>query len=108
MDIHLISMTKELCRSYMQEFVLDPELFADPAAYQPYIYDQGFGTQAEILALEYAFQNLKMEIVYADALLNNHRSQHVLMKAGFRETHRDDAFVYYRCDRADCHDCRQT
>ena len=157
MDIHLMVMTKELCRTYMGGFILDPDLFADPAAYQPYVYTQdscdayferhrnlgrvhlavmlqdepigevvlkkidhtgkhctmgismqsdafknrGFGTQAEILALEYAFQKLGLETVYADALLNNHRSQHVLAKAGFRETHRDDAFVYYRCDQAD-------
>lgn len=61
--------------------------------------NQGYGTRAEILALEYAFFELKMETVCADALLKNTRSQHVLKKIGFLETHRDDRFVYFRCDK---------
>lgn len=60
---------------------------------------KGYGSQAEILALEYAFCEMGMETVYADAILKNTRSQHVLQKVGFIETHRDDAFRYYRCDK---------
>ncbi len=153
MNIRLCAMTKDLCRVYMQGFVIDPALFADPAAYRPYVYEdsacdayfqrhkdlgrihlaimndeipigeiilkkidyeqkhctmgismqcdryknQGYGTQAEHLALEYAFGELGLETVYADSLITNPRSQHVLEKAGFKETHRDDAFVYYIC-----------
>ena len=60
---------------------------------------KGFGTAAEILALEYAFTELEMEIVYADALLDNTRSRHVLTKVGFTETHRDETFQYYACSQ---------
>lgn len=62
--------------------------------------NQGYGTCAEILALQYAFQELGMVTVFADAVLKNARSQHVLKKVGFMETHRDDTFHYYRCDSA--------
>ena len=61
--------------------------------------NKGYGTQAEILALEYAFNAMGMQTVFADSILKNTRSQHVLNKVGFTETHRDDSFVYYRCDR---------
>lgn len=61
--------------------------------------NKGYGTRAEILMLRYAFSELEMETVFADALLKNRRSQHVLQKIGFRETHQDDSFRYYRCDR---------
>lgn len=156
MNIRLCSMTKDLCRTYMQGFIVDPALFADPSAYKPYVYEEsacdayferhrqlgrihlailaqdhaigeiilkkidwdrkhctmgismqcdryknrGYGTQAEILALDYAFGELGMHTVYADALLGNLRSQHVLKKVGFIETHRDDSFVYFECRKA--------
>ena len=61
--------------------------------------NRGFGTQAEILALQHAFNKMGMETVFADALIKNLRSQHVLMKVGFVETSQDDSFVYYRCDK---------
>ena len=63
------------------------------------VKNKGYGTCAEILALRYAFEELHLQTVYADALHKNKRSQHVLEKVGFRETHRDDTFVYYRCDQ---------
>lgn len=62
--------------------------------------NKGYGTEAEIQALDYAFTEMGMQTVYADAILKNKRSQHVLEKAGFRETHRDDAFVYYICEKS--------
>lgn len=61
--------------------------------------NKGNGTEAEKQALEYAFRRLGMEKVLADALVTNTRSQHVLKKVGFKETRRDDAFVYYECDK---------
>ena len=67
------------------------------------VKNRGFGTQAEILTLEYAFEKLGMETVFADAIHKNKRSQHVLEKAGFHKTHSDDAFVYYRCDKQTWH-----
>ena len=64
------------------------------------VKNQGYGTQTEILALRYAFDNLDMDTVFADTLIRNTRSQHVLKKVGFKETHQDDTFIYYRCDRS--------
>ena len=60
---------------------------------------KGYGTQAERLILQYAFEELGMVAVNADAALKNTRSQHVLEKVGFRYTHEDDMFKYYRCER---------
>ena len=61
--------------------------------------NRGYGTKAEILALEYAFDQMGMETVFADSIHRNTRSQHVLEKVGFRKIAQDDTFVYYRCDR---------
>lgn len=61
------------------------------------VKNQGYGTSAEILALEYAFGKLEMETVYADALAKNARSRHVLEKVGFTETHHDEIYYYYKC-----------
>ena len=63
------------------------------------VKNRGFGTQAEVLALQYAFHEMKMETVCADAIKKNQRSWHVLEKVGFRITHQDDGFVYSRYDR---------
>jgi RimJ/RimL family protein N-acetyltransferase len=156
MNICLVAMTRELCHTYMRNFVPDPALFAPGQPYKPYCYEitacdayfdrhkslgrihlaillneepigevilkkidwsamcctigislqcdhwknKGYGTRAEILALEFAFEQMKLDTVYADAIHKNKRSQHVLVKVGFRETHWDDTFIYYRCDRA--------
>lgn len=62
--------------------------------------NKGYGTEAEILALDHIFETMQFESVYADTILKNVRSQHVLRKVGFREIRRDDAFIYYRCDRS--------
>lgn len=64
------------------------------------VKNQGYGTQAEILALMYAFSHRNMETVFADALCKNTRSQHVLEKAGFQFVRSDRIFRYYRCDKA--------
>ena len=64
------------------------------------VKNKGYGTAAEILALQYAFHKLQCETVYADAIHKNLRSQHVLEKVGFVKTHEDARFVYYRCDKA--------
>ena len=60
---------------------------------------QGYGTQAERLILRHAFGPMGMQTVYADAVLGNMRSRHVLQKVGFYETGQDETFAYYRCDR---------
>lgn len=64
------------------------------------VKNRGYGTRAEVLALEYAFETMHLETVYADAILKNIRSQHVLNKVGFHEIRRDDAFIYYVCEKS--------
>ena len=62
------------------------------------VKEKGYGTQAERLVLQYAFEELGMVAVNADAVLKNTRSQHVLEKVGFCYTHEDETFKYYRCE----------
>ena len=59
----------------------------------------GYGTQIARLALEYAFENLNVDAVYANTFLKNTRSQHVLEKAGFRYINEKNGFKYYRFER---------
>lgn len=60
----------------------------------------GYGTQAERLALQYAFDQLGMAAVNADVVLKNTRSQHVLEKVGFQFVKEEGIFRYYRCEKA--------
>ena len=60
---------------------------------------KGYGTEAERLLLRYAFDELGMVAVNADAVLKNTRSQHVMEKVGFRYVREDETFKYYRCER---------
>ena len=64
---------------------------------------KGYGTQAEKLAIKYAFEKLGMLAVNADAVLKNTRSQHVLEKVGFRFVKEEGIFLYYRVEQADFH-----
>lgn len=57
--------------------------------------NRGLGTQAERLALQYAFDELGLDTVYADAVRTNTRSQHVLEKVGFHFIREDKTFKYY-------------
>lgn len=59
----------------------------------------GYGTRIARLALEYAFEHLEVDAVYASTLLKNTRSQHVLEKAGFRFIGEKDGFKVYRVER---------
>ena len=60
---------------------------------------KGYGTQAERLAIKYAFDEMEMVAVNADVILKNTRSQHVLEKAGFHFVNDDGVFKYYRIER---------
>ena len=62
--------------------------------------NKGYGTEAEIQVLEYAFYQAGMNAVYADAFIRNTRSQHVLRKTGFKEIDRDKDFIYYICEKS--------
>ena len=61
--------------------------------------NRGFGTEAERLLAEYAFSELGLSTVYADCVLRNTRSQHVLQKIGFVYIHEDDILRYYKLER---------
>ena len=61
--------------------------------------DRGFGTQAERLAIQYVFNELDIPVLFADSILSNTRSQHVLEKVGFQYISKDNNFKYYRIDR---------
>ena len=63
--------------------------------------DRGFGTQAERLAIDYAFRDLDVPVLYADSILSNTRSQHVLEKVGFRLLRVEGDFKYYCIERPD-------
>ena len=56
---------------------------------------KGYGTKAEKVAIQYAFEELKMKKVYADVIHKNKRSQHVLEKHGFQVLREDETFRYY-------------
>lgn len=60
---------------------------------------RGIGTQAEKLALRYAFDELGMSAVNADVVLKNKRSQHVLEKIGFQFIKQEGIFKYYRYEK---------
>lgn len=63
------------------------------------VKNKGYGTQAEKLMVQYAFEKLNMDTVFADSVLKNTRSQHVLEKVGFQFVRQDETFKYYRYDR---------
>lgn len=61
--------------------------------------DQGIGTKAELIAIDYVFNNLNIPTLYADSVVTNTRSQHVLEKVGFKLINEDKEYKYYRIDR---------
>ena len=60
---------------------------------------RGYGTLAERLAVQYAFEELGLKAVNADAVHKNVRSQHVLEKVGFQFVREDETFKYYRIEK---------
>ncbi|MBQ6425850.1 MAG: GNAT family N-acetyltransferase [Clostridia bacterium] len=60
---------------------------------------RGIGTQALTEAVRYAFTELDLGEIFADALKTNMRSRLVLEKAGFLQIREDAEFVYYRIGR---------
>ena len=61
--------------------------------------DRGYGTKAERLAIEYVFNELDIPVLYADTILTNKRSQHMLEKIGFEFIKQEDDFRYYCISR---------
>ncbi|MBP3315101.1 MAG: GNAT family N-acetyltransferase [Clostridia bacterium] len=58
--------------------------------------DKGYGTQAERLAIDFLFNELDIPVLYADSILTNTRSQHVLEKVGFQFLYADEQRKHYR------------
>ena len=58
--------------------------------------DKGYGTSIEKTVLEYGFNELGLSVIYADVVLRNTRSQHVLEKIGFEYLYEDNIFKYYK------------
>lgn len=61
--------------------------------------NHGWGTEAEYLITKYAFEELGLDKIYADTVIRNTRSQHVLEKNGFIYTHNDGVLRYYKLER---------
>lgn len=57
--------------------------------------NQGWGTEAIRLLLEYALHCMQLNAVHADCVHRNQRSQHVLEKMGFVYAYQDDILRYY-------------
>ncbi len=60
---------------------------------------RGYGAEAIALLKRYVFDTLNLKTLFADTVLRNTRSQHVLERAGFVPTHADADFRYYRLER---------
>ena len=60
---------------------------------------RGIGTKALCDAVRYAFTELDLCEVLANALKTNVRSRHVLEKAGFTRVGENAEYVFYRIDR---------
>lgn len=61
--------------------------------------DKGFGTTAEQLAIKHVFYEMDIPVIYADSVVSNTRSQHVLEKVGFKLIKEEGGFKFYRIDR---------
>lgn len=62
---------------------------------------KGYGTEAERLAIHYAFEELGLEKINADTIVKNTRSQHILAKLGFEFIKQEGDFKYYYLKRND-------
>lgn len=63
------------------------------------IKNKGVGTEAEKLLISYAFDIMGLDTLFADTLIKNTRSAHVLEKVGFDRRGEDKTFIYYRLTR---------
>ncbi len=63
------------------------------------VKNRGFGTQAERLAIAYAFDTLNVDSIFAYSIEKNSRSQRVLEKLGFVCAGEENGFKQYQLDR---------
>ena len=64
------------------------------------IKGKGYGTESERLIIKYAFEHLGLNILYADAVLRNTRSQYIMQKLGFQYVYEDEIFKYYELKKS--------
>lgn len=60
---------------------------------------KGIGTAAEKLAIKYIWEELDLNVIFADVLSKNERSIHILEKNGFKFLKKDEKFSYYELRR---------
>ena len=110
--IVLIPMTSQLYHIERKNYIADPMMCETPYIYTPEIAqkdferkannctlsivliqdcykEKGYDTAVERTVLEYGFKELGLSAIYADVVLRNTRSQHVLEKIGFEYLHED-------------------
>lgn len=63
------------------------------------VKNKGYGTEAEALLINYAFRELGLNTVLADAVHRNKRSKYLLEKLGFIRYREDVTFDYYILER---------
>jgi [ribosomal protein S5]-alanine N-acetyltransferase len=57
---------------------------------------KGYGTEALVAMVNWAFAQDKVKCIKADCLINNFPSLTILQKSGFKEIKRDDELVYWK------------
>ncbi len=85
--VFLTKMTRDLCHELYRSWENDD------------VKGKGFGTEAERLTIQYAFEELGMLAVNADTVVKNVGSQHILDKLGFEFVKEEGDFRYYRIER---------
>ena len=58
----------------------------------PRFWGKGYATESAFASLDYAFNTLKLNKVYAAADIDNHASNHILTKIGLERT---DEFIFF-------------
>jgi len=66
------------------------------------VKERGFGTEAIKLLIDYVFQELGLETIFANSVIRNTRSQYVLEKLGFAYKNEDATFKYYKLEKSVC------
>ncbi|MCH4886264.1 GNAT family N-acetyltransferase [Acidaminobacter sp. JC074] len=60
---------------------------------------KGYGTEAENLIINYAFNALNLDKILADATFRNERSKHILRKLGFRHIKDENEMSYFELEK---------
>ena len=83
----------------LYNFVIGKSVTLGISMKNDYYKNKGLGVQAEKLIKDYAFNILGVETMFADTIITNTRSQHVLEKVGFKLIKEDENYKYYKLDK---------